>query len=518
LAYITDRFVCWANGRLDGLAARVVPQRDVYALLHRAFPERSYSLEELAKRKRFPIYRAGNLNSADGTQMLRDASADLGIVLGTPMLSHSTFSVPRLGCISLHNGKVPEFRGTPPAFWELYEGCATAGLTVHFLDNGVNTGDVIATREIAIHEHETEQSLRRKLDLAGPSLLAECVAQIQAGTAPRVPQPAYSGKARTKPIRKQRNELSQRLPRFPEAELNLKQLLKTSLYLCIYCCGIFSGIRMLRKRFSGSRAYILLYHRVNDYSLDKLTTTTIRFAEHLCVLQKYYRVHETEWLVESLNKRIPIPNDTVLIHFDDCYADVLCEGGRILSACEMPATAFISSGYVGTDRVFDHDAQKYPFHFPNLTAEDVRRMSEFGFEVGAHTVNHPNLGELALEAAHSEVVDSRLQLERLLGKEVRYFSFPFGAANAIRDEVVSIVKATGYDAMFSAHGGIVHGDTDLFDIPRNGANSLYRPLDLMMEIEGLSLPELVRRLRTLLPVKRKPNPLGRTTVAQSAAS
>src|SRR5581483_6939573 len=109
---------------------------------------------------------------------------------------------------------------------------------------------------------------------------------------------------------------------------------------------------------------------------------------------------------------------------------VFLNGAPILQALGYKATAFVSSGFVDTDRMFNHDRQKYPFHFPNLQSADLQAWIQAGNEIGAHTVNHADLGKCDLEAARFEVLESGRQLRALLNgsgeNSVTYFSFPFG--------------------------------------------------------------------------------------------
>jgi hypothetical protein len=73
-------------------------------------------------------------------------------------------------------------------FWELYDGQQSAGVTVHFIDEGLDTGDVAGVSEVPIHPKETPESLRRKLDLEGARLLVRVVDQIEQGTVDRQAQ------------------------------------------------------------------------------------------------------------------------------------------------------------------------------------------------------------------------------------------------------------------------------------------------------------------------------------------
>ena len=98
-------------------------------VLKKAFPNTCFSLPELGEKYGMTIHAVGNLNSANAIRVLGECGTDLGIVLGTRILKASTFGVPRMGCINLHKGKVPEYRGMPPGFWELYDGASSASVT-----------------------------------------------------------------------------------------------------------------------------------------------------------------------------------------------------------------------------------------------------------------------------------------------------------------------------------------------------------------------------------------------------
>jgi peptidoglycan/xylan/chitin deacetylase (PgdA/CDA1 family) len=492
-SYIPHRLAMALQAFTDKLAERaILPPGAVDSLLRKAFPERAFTLEDLGATYGFPVQRVGNLNGPQAAEALEGSRADLGIVLGTRILKPSTFTKPRLGCINLHKGKVPEYRGMPPGFWELYDGVPSAGVTVHFVDSKLDTGDVIETAEIPIHQRDTPDTLIEKMHAAGAAALVRAVQAIANRTVTVRKQPEFNGRARTIPTLAEVRELHCRLPHWP-VETPVYDAAKDLLYLTLYYTRIPSLLRRWRRHTS--RAAILLYHRVNDYSPDVLTVTTRAFAAHLLTIRKFYSTLTTEELVRRLRSGEPVADTSVLVHFDDAYQDVHDNGGPLLRAAGMPALWFVSSGFVGSDRKFAHDAAKYPFDYPNCTVADLRQWAANGFEVGAHTVNHVDLGTCTLEQAAIEVTESRKQLEQMLGQPVRLFSFPFGRLDNIRDEVRGIVRRGDYDALFSAHGGFVGERTDLFDIPRIGVWSGHKPLWLMMEIEGLGPGDIARMFR-----------------------
>jgi peptidoglycan/xylan/chitin deacetylase (PgdA/CDA1 family) len=487
LGYVYHRALSAIRGKFEEWADGVIPQEEVEQLLLHAFPERS--LDHLARQYGFQVFQAGNLNSASAVEYLRSAGAELGVVLGTRILKRRIFSIPRLGCINLHKGQVPEYRGMPPGFWELYDGRESAGVTVHFVDDGLDTGDVVGTATVPIHPKETPESLRSKLDLEGNRLLVSVIHSIQLGTAVRRAQPAANPplpaqKPRTLPTQDENVELARRLPHWRRLS-DGRQALKTAIWLALFHSGFYSFVRWARP--GRSRGAILLYHRVNDISSDVLTASIQRFAEHLVTLRRFYRVVTTTEMVERIASRTPIEPTSVAIHFDDCYRDVRTFAAPLLEAAGAPATTFVSSGFVDTMREFLHDQAKCPHRFENLRTEDLRELPGLGVEVAAHTVNHVDLGSVSLEKAQLEVEESRKELERLTSRPVLLFSFPFGGIYNIREEVRQMIMAAGYHALFSAHGGFVDQSTTPFDIPRIGVSSDHSALALMMELEGVSL-------------------------------
>ncbi len=480
--YLPIRLAEGLRAVTDKLADRaVVSQEEVRSVLRQAFPERCFDMEELGAKLGFAVRRVGHLNQAPAIEALRQCEADLGIVLGGPILKATTFEIPRLGCINLHKGRVPEYRGMPPGFWELYDGAPSAGVTVHHVATKLDAGDVIETAEITISACETPESLREKLHQEGARTLARVVAHLQTGTAQRRKQTDIALKPRTKPTLRDIAVLHRRLPHW-RTQNDWLVAIKNLISLTVYYSGLYAVRKAWRR---SSRAAILLHHRVNDYAGDKLSVDTETFAAQLLALSKRYPTMTSSELVDRIQQKKAIAPTTVLIHFDDAYRDVFTNGAPILKALGMPAMAFVNSGYVDTDRVFAHDLQKYPFQFENFRSCDLREWLAQGFEIGAHTVNHVDLGQVSGEEARYEISVCATQLHEQTGKPPALFSFPFGKPSNIRDEAVAEIRRAGYRAIFSAHGGFVGTKTDLWDIPRLGANSDCKPLYLLLEIEGL---------------------------------
>ncbi len=100
----------------------------------------------------------------------------------------------------------------PPGFWELYEDAPSAGVTVHFVDQGVDTGAIVSTSDIPVLPTDTPVSLLEKLHQEGATVLAEAVAAIQRSQAEGLPPPCHlqppdAGSTRTRPTLRQIAEL-----------------------------------------------------------------------------------------------------------------------------------------------------------------------------------------------------------------------------------------------------------------------------------------------------------------------
>lgn len=93
--------------------------------------------------QRITHHRFSDFHDPDALDRLRQLEPDLGVIAGTYILGEEVFSLPRLGCINLHSGKAPEYRGSAPAFWELYNGEDHVGITIHEVTADLDAGRIL---------------------------------------------------------------------------------------------------------------------------------------------------------------------------------------------------------------------------------------------------------------------------------------------------------------------------------------------------------------------------------------
>ena len=130
--------------------------------------------------------------------------------------------------------------------------------------------------------------------------------------------------------------------------------------------------RRIKARF-GSQVLILLYHRVADMKLDPqlLAVTPEHFSEHLEILRKYSRPMSLQGLIVALRNGC-IPRRAVVVTFDDGYADNLHSAKPLLERFDIPATAFVTAGHIGSKREFWWDELERLILEPGRLPEGLR--------------------------------------------------------------------------------------------------------------------------------------------------
>ena len=141
-----------------------------------------------------PVEKPADVGAAEVRERLAALAPDLfAVVAFGSILDPALLAVPRAGSVNLHGSLLPEYRGASPVQRVLWDGRAFTGVTTLFMDEGVDTGEMILQRWLAIEPCDTAGTLAVKLADLGAPLLAESLLLAAAGRAPRRPQPAGSG-------------------------------------------------------------------------------------------------------------------------------------------------------------------------------------------------------------------------------------------------------------------------------------------------------------------------------------
>jgi len=125
----------------------------------------------------------------ESRQALADLAPDaLVVVAYGQILRRAVLDIPRLGAFNLHGSLLPALRGAAPVNWAVIRGLSRTGVTVIRMDEGVDTGDIVAQAATAIGLRETAGELSARLARLGADLLVRALDDLDAGTAAFTPQ------------------------------------------------------------------------------------------------------------------------------------------------------------------------------------------------------------------------------------------------------------------------------------------------------------------------------------------
>lgn len=146
-------------------------------------------VKELALTAGIPVYQPERIKRAEGVEMLRSCKPDLCVTAAFgQLLSQEILDIPPLGTVNVHSSLLPRHRGSAPINWAIIKGDSVTGVTTMFTDIGMDTGDMLLTRETRIGDTETAGELSDRLAVMGAELLVETLRALEAGTLTRTPQ------------------------------------------------------------------------------------------------------------------------------------------------------------------------------------------------------------------------------------------------------------------------------------------------------------------------------------------
>lgn len=104
------------------------------------------------------------------------------------ILTKAVLELPRLGCINVHGSLLPKYRGAAPIQWSIINGESVTGITTMYMDEGMDTGDILIQREVPITQDMNAEELYEKLMALGASTLLETLHALEDGSLKRTPQ------------------------------------------------------------------------------------------------------------------------------------------------------------------------------------------------------------------------------------------------------------------------------------------------------------------------------------------
>ena len=150
----------------------------------------SSPVKEYAEGKGLKIYQPEKVRkNVEFIEEIKNLNPDvICVVAYGKILPKEILEIPRLGCINVHGSLLPKYRGAAPIQWAVLNGDRTTGITTMYMDEGMDTGDMILKQEVEIREDETTGELWDRLSKIGGELLVKTLKEIEKGTATREKQ------------------------------------------------------------------------------------------------------------------------------------------------------------------------------------------------------------------------------------------------------------------------------------------------------------------------------------------
>lgn len=217
--------------------------------------------------------------------------------------------------------------------------------------------------------------------------------------------------------------------------------------------GRVAGSAGAYARAFNSTMMVVAFHRVNDQMPDdELTCSTAKFEAFCRFFQRNTKIVPFSEQVAACHEGKDMRR-TLSLTFDDGYRDNFDVVAPILQRLQIPATFFITTGFIGSQTTAPWDVA-LPQQPGWMTWDQVRILVARGFEVGPHTHTHIDMGSMDLETIRAELEISNAIFKRELGYDPQLFAYPFGGRQHISERSRALVRELGLTCCASCYGGV----------------------------------------------------------------
>ncbi|MFK4224289.1 polysaccharide deacetylase family protein [Streptomyces sp. NPDC019890] len=231
------------------------------------------------------------------------------------------------------------------------------------------------------------------------------------------------------------------------------------------------------------RIPVLLYHAVTDDPPDWIAEFTVTPKDFGAQLDAIVDSGRTPVGISALAGHFAgnsvLPDRPVVLTFDDGFADLPGPTAEALASRSLPATAYLTTGAITPGR-----CSLLP-PAPMMTLSQAPLLEQYGLEVGAHTVTHPQLDTLPPRALRRELREPKAVLEDLLGHEVAHLAYPHGYnSRAVRKAALG----AGYASAVAVRHALSSGTDESYRIARLILRRGHTVADIEAWMDGRGAP------------------------------
>src|ERR1700761_4766178 len=146
-------------------------------------------VKEAAFKLHLKIYQPEKIGSATSVAQLKYLKPDLIVVAAYgQILTKDILNLPKYGCLNIHTSLLPKYRGASPIHSAIAAGERQSGVTIMWMDEGLDTGDILLQEPLTLRRRETAETLHDRLAKMAPDALIKAIKMIEDGTAPHIKQ------------------------------------------------------------------------------------------------------------------------------------------------------------------------------------------------------------------------------------------------------------------------------------------------------------------------------------------
>ncbi len=238
-------------------------------------------------------------------------------------------------------------------------------------------------------------------------------------------------------------------------------------YLAVF--GLFRLIKRIIGRPVRPFCVTLYYHDVTNEQKEK-------FTRQLDMIQKNSKVVPAD--IAELDKDAKLYS---VLTFDDGFKSLLITAIPQMAERKIPATIFVPSGFVDKNADWDMEDTCADRSKQIMSETDLKNLDADLIKIGSHTVSHAKLTMLDQENIKYQLLNSKQQLEQILGYSVTMFSFPYGAFN---NHIIETAKQAGYYRVFTIIPDWSMTVSDEFISGRVAASPDDWPVELWLKLNG----------------------------------
>jgi peptidoglycan/xylan/chitin deacetylase (PgdA/CDA1 family) len=196
---------------------------------------------------------------------------------------------------------------------------------------------------------------------------------------------------------------------------------------------------------------VLMYHSIDYEKGNELRIPKEKFREQMKYLKdEGFTPLSLDELYSHILLGTKIPQKPIVITLDDGYVDNYTNAYPVLKEFGFKAVVFMITNMMNSSSAY-------------LSSDQIKEMDKEGISIESHTVSHPKLDQLSYEEQIKELKDSKEELEKVLGRNVKYIAYPYGKFNK---NTLKAVDEVGYKMAFSTESGLANKSNGVYKLHR----------------------------------------------------